>query len=237
MSFSEHFVNNNGVSIHCLEYHKNNAQTPLIFIPGATNSADDIAQDLDGVLTRYHIIISLRGRGKSQAPEKGYTLENQASDVVAVINYLQLTSCILFGHSVGVPIAIQAAVALVPKVTAIILGDYAPCYPAFDKSWASRTKKAHPELNDALLNGLVADSEFINLVPSLKNLNLPVLLLKAGQKNSAFPVEAIPSFQNAITKGVVDIMTDRDHDLFSPSAHKLVERLEVFIEKISAQTT
>lgn len=140
----EHSVNNQGVTIHCLEYYKSTNQTPIIIIPGATNSAEEIAQDLQGKLTHYHIIISLRGRGKSLAPESGYTLDDQASDVVAVAKYLQISECFLFGYSVGVPIAIKAATQLMPKVKGIILGDYAPIYPAFDKSWASKVKKDDP---------------------------------------------------------------------------------------------
>ncbi|HRI29633.1 MAG TPA: alpha/beta hydrolase [Chitinophagales bacterium] len=237
MNLIEHSVNNQGVTIHCLEYHKSTSQTPIVIVPGVTNSAEEIAQDLQRKLNHYHVIISLRGRGKSQAPEVGYSLEDQASDVVAVITHLQISECFLFGYSVGVPIAIKAATQLAPRVKAVILGDYAPFYPSFDKSWAARVKEDDPLISNKLLYGLVADSKFTNLVPDLKSLDIPVLLLKAGQKNSAFPIEAIPKFKESIPKGVVDILSDRDHDIFSPSPNKLIERLNAFITHLETTTT
>lgn len=224
-------INNNRVSISCIIVNFNENEIPLIIIPGATNSADDIDKSLKDKLIRYHIIVSLRGRGKSSIPEKGYTLDEQASDILAVIKHLDIDAYYIFGYSVGVGLAIRAAWTNKHKVKGIIIGDYPPIYPSFDKSWVSKVKKCEPELSDIFLNGIAKDSKFTNLVPELKDIDCPVLLLKAGQKNSAFPTEVIPNFQKSIPNGRVDILTDRGHDIFAPNPNKLIERIEKFIKE------
>lgn len=54
-------------------------------------------------------VIDQRGTGWSSKPDSGYTLENYASDVVAVIDHLGLQNLKLVGHSMGGTIAMLAA--------------------------------------------------------------------------------------------------------------------------------
>jgi pimeloyl-ACP methyl ester carboxylesterase len=47
------------------------------------------------------IAVDLKGHGDSGRPPSGYTLQEQAAEVVALCNHLRLRSLVLMGHSLG----------------------------------------------------------------------------------------------------------------------------------------
>ncbi len=105
----ECFVNNAGVNISYYKINEEVGGLPLIIIPGITNSANEVIAAFSEDLPIYHIVISLRGRGKSDSPESNYSLDDQAGDINAVVAVENLAGYFLFGYSVGTGIAIRAA--------------------------------------------------------------------------------------------------------------------------------
>ena len=86
-NIQEGFADNKGVKIHYITVNANDSEIPLLMIPGMTNSADEIMEDLgNNNFGRYCIHISIRGRGKSNSPDSGYSFEEQVSDINAVVN-------------------------------------------------------------------------------------------------------------------------------------------------------
>jgi len=67
--------------------------------------------------------VDLRGRGDSDKPEAGYSLETHAADVVRVLDHLGLESAVLVGHSMGGFVALQTALAFPERVRALVLLD------------------------------------------------------------------------------------------------------------------
>ncbi|MGM9948607.1 MAG: alpha/beta fold hydrolase, partial [Lysinibacillus sp.] len=59
---------------------------PLLYIPGALNDAEQALEMLDAFYPRKRVAISLRGRGKSEAPQSGYSLDDHASDIEAAVD-------------------------------------------------------------------------------------------------------------------------------------------------------
>jgi pimeloyl-ACP methyl ester carboxylesterase len=52
--------------------------------------------------THYIILIDLPGLGKSKGPDnKDFSLQKMAADLEAVIEHLQLSKAVLWGHSIG----------------------------------------------------------------------------------------------------------------------------------------
>lgn len=74
-----------GVRIHYLDSgeEKDPARLPLMYIPGSLGSAEDFRAEMEKLLPRHTIAVSWRGAGKSDAPERGYTLEDQVADAEA----------------------------------------------------------------------------------------------------------------------------------------------------------
>jgi lipase len=67
--------------------------------------------------------VDLRGRGDSDKPESGYSLEAHAADVVRVLDHLSLQRAVLAGHSMGGFVALKTALAFPERVRAIVLLD------------------------------------------------------------------------------------------------------------------
>jgi lipase len=67
--------------------------------------------------------VDLRGRGDSDKPEAGYSLEAHAADVVRVLDHLGLESAVLVGHSMGGFVALKTALMFPERVRAIVLLD------------------------------------------------------------------------------------------------------------------
>jgi lipase len=67
--------------------------------------------------------VDLRGRGDSDKPESGYSLQAHAADVVRVLDHLGLESAVLAGHSMGGFVALKTALMFPERVRALILLD------------------------------------------------------------------------------------------------------------------
>ena len=67
--------------------------------------------------------VDLRGRGDSDKPESGYSLEAHAADVVRVLDHLGLQSAVLTGHSMGAFVALKTALLFPERVRALVLLD------------------------------------------------------------------------------------------------------------------
>jgi pimeloyl-ACP methyl ester carboxylesterase len=132
-----------------------------------------VAKSIGELLTRRTIILSLRGRGKSDAPETGWSLEDQASDIASVVKHFRFPNIILFGHSTGGSIAARSLPMISAEVIAFIIGDFPPRYPAYSEGWAARAKKMELPMSDIALAGIVRDakqtivSEYLNSVHNL----------------------------------------------------------------------
>jgi pimeloyl-ACP methyl ester carboxylesterase len=72
----------------------------------------------------YNIIaIDLRGRGKSDKPEKGYSPDNHIQDIICLMDDLNIEKLILMGHSLGAFISLLFAARYSERVEKLILVD------------------------------------------------------------------------------------------------------------------
>jgi len=83
-----------------------------------------------GVLGRSFRVTAydLRGHGYSDVSPDGYTSADQARDVMAIMDALDIDRAMLLGHSFGAVIAMHAAVLYPDRTDALVLSD--PCFPA-----------------------------------------------------------------------------------------------------------
>ncbi len=234
----ELFIENKGVKIHCLQFNENDQEIPIIIVPGAVSPAEKTEWGLAGKLNRYHIIMSLRGRGQSDSPVEGYTLDDQASDISAVINHFKLEAFYLFGFSLGSSIGIRAASQHVGQIKGIMLGDYPPFYPAYNDEWKARVKAAPSPfvINDLFIDGIVRDGVFTPLVEDLSSLNCKILIFVGG-KQSLIPPEALEKIKIRFPEAIIEVMEECTHYIFRPDPEDLVGRMERFIAAIEKETT
>jgi pimeloyl-ACP methyl ester carboxylesterase len=65
----------------------------------------------------------LRGHGKSDMPETGYTSVDMASDLAGLMDRLKLKKAHLIGHSFGGEVALQMAIRYPGRVEGVVLAD------------------------------------------------------------------------------------------------------------------
>lgn len=137
MQLCETMVNNNGVHIHVTEAHRelNKGDVPLVIIPGLSESAEDYISIVEKLTPRHIIMITLRGRGKSDSPASGFTLEDHISDIDAVVRHLELESFILMGYSRGVSYQLGYAVQHPERIRGLIIGDYPAIHTQLPPGW------------------------------------------------------------------------------------------------------
>src|SRR5215212_7786927 len=105
--------------------------------------------------------VDLRGRGDSDKPEAGYSLETHAADVVRVLDHLSLESAVLVGHSMGGFVALQTALAFPERVLALVL---------LDGGWP-RVESTQEEMTEEEKQEVVALEE--GLARAFKRLDMP----------------------------------------------------------------
>lgn len=79
----------------------------------------------------YAVAPDLRGCGQSDKPDYGYTIEEQAADVAALLDALSWDSCHLMAHSSSGAIAIEFALEQPHRLDTLTLVDTAPVEGVF----------------------------------------------------------------------------------------------------------
>ena len=69
------------------------------------------------------LAMDLRGRGLSEAPSAGYSMEHHCRDILAVLDDLGLERVVLMGHSLGAFISVVFGAKYPERVDSIILVD------------------------------------------------------------------------------------------------------------------
>jgi len=118
----------NGINFH---YQQAGKGPDVVLIHGVTGDLSIwFLCEAMGVLGRSFRVTAydLRGHGYSDVPRDGYTSADQARDVMAIMDALDIDRAVLLGHSFGAVIAMHAAVLYPDRTDAIVLSD--PCFPA-----------------------------------------------------------------------------------------------------------
>jgi pimeloyl-ACP methyl ester carboxylesterase len=118
----------NGIDFH---YQQTGTGPDVILIHGVTGDLSIwfLCVAL-GILGRSFRVTAfdLRGHGYSGLSRDGFTSADQAADVLAIMDALEIEHAALAGHSFGAVIAMHAAVLFPGRVDALVLSD--PCFPA-----------------------------------------------------------------------------------------------------------
>ncbi len=213
------FAQNGNVKIHFLDTGFKSGEAPFVMIPGMVNCAEELAEKAGNIFKRRVIFLSIRGRGKSDSPEGGYSFKDQVSDIAAVADFLKLDEFYLYGHSVGASFAIGYALENPLKIRGLILGDYPPYYPKFSEKWCERVLAlTHHSMTKTAVEGVVREAEMLVLTEFLKEISCPVLLLKGRKSDSLLKEKDVQVFKENLRNCTVKVLKDCGHDLFEPDA-------------------
>lgn len=98
-------VENKGVKVYYDSYGEG---VPIVFLhPFSTNGGIWYFQTFPFAQTNRVVVIDHRGHGRSDKPTTGYSIQEHASDTIAVLDALNIDRAILVGNSIGGMIALQ----------------------------------------------------------------------------------------------------------------------------------
>lgn len=117
-----HRVSGSGVALNLAEWE---GGEPSIFcIHGLTANCrcwDGMAESLSPA--HRVLAVDLRGRGLSDAPDSGYSIEHHCQDLKQVMHTWNMKPVVLMGHSLGAAIALAFAASFPERVRAVVLVD------------------------------------------------------------------------------------------------------------------
>jgi pimeloyl-ACP methyl ester carboxylesterase len=93
----------------------------LLFIHGWSGDRDYWSAQIDRFADDYRVVtIDLAGHGDSGSGREQWTIQSLGRDVQAVVQELDLRSVVLVGHSMGGPVALEAARLMPDRVVGVI---------------------------------------------------------------------------------------------------------------------
>jgi len=142
MDFKSGVVIANGVKLHF--YRTGRGKPPLVLLHGVTDDGLCWSPIADVLADRFDVImVDLRGHGKSEAPETGYTLTIMADEVASLIKELGLEKPIVMGHSMGAITTLTLA-GLYPNVARAIVLEDPPPFWMIKASDSNEPQKRNP---------------------------------------------------------------------------------------------
>lgn len=119
-------LNINGTNIY-YEQHGNPSATPLIFLHGLGSSIGDWQYQLEAFQDDYRVtLIDMRGHGQSDKPRSTYSIALFATDVIAVMDHLNIQQAHIVGLSMGGMIAFQLAIDHPTRLKSMVIANSAP---------------------------------------------------------------------------------------------------------------
>lgn len=236
---NDHFVNNNGINIHFVVTNAHlKEKTPLVIIPGLSESAEDYISVIEKLPPRHCIIITLRGRGKSDTPETGYSLDDHISDIEAVVTHLELKDFILFGYSRSVSYALKYTLKNKNLIKGLIIGDYPAIHTQLPQGWVEffsslppwRGKPLSQRMSQKALHGIQKESAQVIFWDDLSTIECPVLIIRAGKHGAGLSLEAGEQYLEKIPQAKLVVFDESDHNIFEPHLDTFIQTIDLFMK-------
>ena len=234
------FASNAGVRLHVLDNGRAAASPPVLVVPGMGESADEYAWLLDRLGDRRVAVIDVRGRGRSDAPQAGYTWEDHIGDLRAVVESTGLQSPVLVAFSRGSSYALGYALQFPARVRGLVIGDYQARHVGLPADFAERQLRMKirgvpvaERMPEHAVRRVVTESREVPLWDRLPELRCPVLVLRGGRPGSLVTDEAARRWQEALPSAELATLPDAAHDLWSRDADAYLAVLLPFLERIA----
>ena len=108
-----------------IEYHVYGSGNPaVVLVHGWSCDGNYWKEQIDALKSKYTtVVVDLAGHGASGANRADWSMGNFGEDVAAVVRQIQNPKVILVGHSMGAPVALEAARRIGDRVIGIIAVD------------------------------------------------------------------------------------------------------------------
>lgn len=232
MYWTDRWAEANGVKLHYMETAIfDDMMTPLVYVPGALNQAEQATELLGYFEDRRRISMSLRGRGKSEAPHSGYAFKDHVADIEAVVGRSGVKEYCLLAYSMGVPYAIDFA-AENPHLKGMIVCDYPAKYPSIPEQWVNRVRASGfiPQENFHVPNAIQQESVSLSLEEQLAKIDIPVLVIRGEKEGSLLKESDVEFYQKHLKDVRIMTVNDAGHELWEPDKENFIRLIAGFLK-------
>jgi len=236
------FLDNDGVRLHVLDNGNVGASLPTVLaIPGMGEYADEYTWLLDALGDRRVVVVDVRGRGRSDVPDVGYTWEHHISDLRAAVDTLGLDRPIIVAFSRGSSYGLGYALTYPTEVRGLVIGDYFARHVGLPPEIADQQLQSKvrgtviaDRMSEHAVRQVVAESREVPLWDRLGELQCPVLVIRGGRKSALVGEELAAQWRASLPSVQMEIITDAGHDLWSRDVDAYLAVLLPFLERVSA---
>jgi pimeloyl-ACP methyl ester carboxylesterase len=236
------FVDNDDVRLHALDNRRTGATLPdVLAIPGMGEYADEYAWLLDALGDRRVVVVDVRGRGRSDVPEAGYTWEHHIGDLRAVVEALGLNRPIVVAFSRGSSYGLGYALTHPADVRGLVIGDYFARHVGLPAEFADRQLASKvrgtpiaERMSEHAVRQVFAESREVPLWDRLVELQCPVLVIRGGRKSALVGEELAAQWRESLPSVQMEVIADAGHDLWSRDLDAYLAVLLPFLDGISA---
>jgi len=183
---------------------------------------------LDAWAPHRCVIVDLRGRGASDAPERGYTVDDHVGDLDAVVADARIGPVHLVAYSRGTTYALAWALEHPDSVLSLTVGDYRAEQIVPPDGWASwwmstswrgipMTERMQPHV----VHEVARDVTAISYWSRLAELPCPVLVIRPDGR-SLLDDPALEQWRRHRPDVEVVVFDGSDHDIFAHDQQRLV---------------
>lgn len=240
MEYIENFADNNGVNIYYIDNGiKNSTKTPLLICPDLCECAADYIKLINKFIDRRCIALSFRGRGISDSPKTGYTLEAHIEDINVVVKECGLEKFCILGIGRGVSYELGYSILNPEKLKGIIISEYPPLHKEMLNSLEEsieiyNSKRNLLSINYEVLKKIGEDCKQFDFRNDLQKITCPSLILKGILENSLLSNNDIADYVNNLNSKSITIekFDNAGHDIQIDDLKKLSEIVEKFLNSL-----
>jgi pimeloyl-ACP methyl ester carboxylesterase len=236
------FVDHDGVAIHALDNGRADvAWPPVLVIPGMGESADEYVWLLDRLGDRRVVVVDVRGRGRSDAPDSGYRWEDHVADLRAVVKAAAIDRPVIVAFSRGSSYALGYALDHPSEVRGLVIGDYFARHVGLPAEIADQQLRSKirgvpisERMSEHAVRAIFAESREVPLWDRLPELECPVLVIRGGRKSALVGEELAAQWQASLPSVELVVLPDAGHDLWSRDPDAYLAVLMPFLTEVSA---
>jgi pimeloyl-ACP methyl ester carboxylesterase len=119
------FAGLDSLRMHYLDFA--GGDPPIVLLHGLSANANEFCGLVNaGLSPRFRVIApDLRGRAHSDKPSTGYSMQEHADDVIALLDFLEIEGAVVGGHSFGGLLAIFMAAKYPERISKVVVIDAA----------------------------------------------------------------------------------------------------------------